>query len=134
MATSREEILEQVKGALSEKLGIDESEITEEASFEEDLGADSLDLVEVVMDLEDQFGLKIQLIGRPDLADSVLPLHGEGLAGGPVKGTVVGYLAGEKLVAVAGFGAARYVVRYRAPLLAGADRAAALEFARSLRR
>ena len=46
-------------GALSEKLGIDESEITEEASFEEDLGADSLDLVEVVMDLEDQFGLKI---------------------------------------------------------------------------
>jgi hypothetical protein len=82
----------------------------------------------------DQFGLKIQLIGRPDLADSVLPLHGEGLAGGPVKGTVVGYLAGEKLVAVAGFGAARYVVRYRAPLLAGADRAAALEFARSLRR
>ena len=44
-----EEILEQVKGALSEKLGIEESEITEEASFEEDLGADSLDLVEVVM-------------------------------------------------------------------------------------
>jgi NADPH-dependent 2,4-dienoyl-CoA reductase/sulfur reductase-like enzyme len=82
----------------------------------------------------DQFGLKIQLIGRPDLADSVLPLHGEGLAGGPVKGTVVGYLAGEKLVAVAGFGAARYVVRYRAPLLAGADRAAALEFARSLQK
>src|SRR6476619_483208 len=59
MATTREEILEQVKGALSEKLGIDESEITEDASFEEDLGADSLDLVEVVMDLEDQFGLKI---------------------------------------------------------------------------
>ena len=59
MANSREEILEQVKSALSEKLGIDESEITEDASFEEDLGADSLDLVEVVMDLEDQFGLKI---------------------------------------------------------------------------
>ena len=59
VAHSREEILEQVKGALSEKLGIEESEITEEASFEEDLGADSLDLVEVVMDLEDQFGLKI---------------------------------------------------------------------------
>jgi acyl carrier protein len=59
VAHSREEILEQVKGALSEKLGIEESEITEEASFEQDLGADSLDLVEVVMDLEDQFGLKI---------------------------------------------------------------------------
>src|SRR4026208_1204621 len=48
-----------MKTALSEKLGIDESEVTEAASFEEDLGADSLDLVEVVMDLEDQFGLKI---------------------------------------------------------------------------
>ena len=59
MAHAREEILEQVKGALAEKLGIEESDITEEASFEEDLGADSLDLVEVVMDLEDQFGLKI---------------------------------------------------------------------------
>ena len=51
MAHTREQILEQLKGALSEKLGIDEAEITEEASFEEDLGADSLDLVEVVMDL-----------------------------------------------------------------------------------
>ncbi|MCS7007427.1 MAG: acyl carrier protein [Gaiellaceae bacterium] len=52
-------MLEQLKSELSEKLGIDESEITEDASFEEDLGADSLDLVEVVMDLEDQFGIKI---------------------------------------------------------------------------
>jgi acyl carrier protein len=59
VAHSREEILSQLQSTLSEKLGIDESEITEGASFEEDLGADSLDLVEVVMDLEDQFGLKI---------------------------------------------------------------------------
>lgn len=59
MAYTREQILEQLKSELSEKLGIDESEITEDASFEEDLGADSLDLVEVVMDLEDQFGIKI---------------------------------------------------------------------------
>ncbi len=59
MALSREEVLEQIKSELSQKLGIEESEITEGASFEEDLGADSLDLVEVVMDLEDQFGLKI---------------------------------------------------------------------------
>lgn len=59
MAYTREQILEQMKSELSEKLGIDESEITEDASFEEDLGADSLDLVEVVMDLEDQFGIKI---------------------------------------------------------------------------
>jgi acyl carrier protein len=59
VAYTREQILEQLKSELSEKLGIDESEITEDASFEEDLGADSLDLVEVVMDLEDQFGIKI---------------------------------------------------------------------------
>jgi len=59
VAHSREEVLEQVKSVLSDKLGIDEGEITDDASFEADLGADSLDLVEVVMDLEDQFGLKI---------------------------------------------------------------------------
>ncbi len=59
MAHSREEVLEQVKGVLSEKLGIEESEITEEAPIEEDLGAASHDLVEVEMDLEDHYGLKI---------------------------------------------------------------------------
>ncbi|GAA4558075.1 FAD/NAD(P)-binding oxidoreductase [Pseudonocardia xishanensis] len=80
----------------------------------------------------DQFGLKIQLIGRPDLADSVEQLHGEGLDGGPIKGTVVGYYAGERLMAVAGFGAARYVVRYRALLQAGATRETARELAASL--
>ena len=57
----------------------------------------------------DQFGLKIQLFGRPEHADGLLPLHGDGLAGGAVKGTVVGMLAGDRLVAVAGFGAARFV-------------------------
>ncbi|MFR9807439.1 FAD-dependent oxidoreductase, partial [Pseudonocardia sp. RS010] len=80
----------------------------------------------------DQFGLKIQLIGRPDLADAILPLHGEGLAGGTIKGTVVGYLRGGRLIAVAGFGAARYIARYRALLLDETDRARALEFAASL--
>jgi acyl carrier protein len=59
MAASREEIYEQVKNVLVEQLGIEESEITEEASFQEDLDADSLDLVELIMELEDQFGIKI---------------------------------------------------------------------------
>jgi len=59
MAASREEIHEQVKNVLVEQLGIDEGAITEEASFQEDLDADSLDLVELIMELEDQFGLKI---------------------------------------------------------------------------
>ncbi len=59
MAASREEIYEQIKGVLVEQLGAEESEITEEASFQEDLDADSLDLVELIMELEDQFGIKI---------------------------------------------------------------------------
>jgi acyl carrier protein len=59
MAASREEILERVKEVLVEQLGVDEGEITESASFQEDLDADSLDLVELIMELEDQFGVKI---------------------------------------------------------------------------
>jgi 3-phenylpropionate/trans-cinnamate dioxygenase ferredoxin reductase subunit len=80
----------------------------------------------------DQFGLKIQLIGDPDEADELLPLHGEGLTGGTIRGTVAGYLAGGRLVAVAGFGAARLIARYRAHVGGDTDRAAALEFAASL--
>lgn len=59
MAAAREEIFEQVKEVLVEKLGVDESEIVESASFQEDLDADSLDLVELIMELEDRFGVKI---------------------------------------------------------------------------
>ena len=59
MAASREEVFERVKEVLTDQLGIDENEITEEASFQEDLDADSLDLVEMIMELEDQFGIKI---------------------------------------------------------------------------
>jgi len=59
MAASREEVSERVKEVLVEQLGIDEAEITDEASFQDDLDADSLDLVELIMELEDQFGIKI---------------------------------------------------------------------------
>jgi acyl carrier protein len=59
MAASREEIFERVKEVLTESLGVDDSEITDEASFQDDLNADSLDLVELIMELEDQFGIKI---------------------------------------------------------------------------
>jgi acyl carrier protein len=59
LAASREEVFERVKDVLTEQLGVDDAEITEEASFQEDLDADSLDLVELIMELEDQFGIKI---------------------------------------------------------------------------
>jgi acyl carrier protein len=59
VALSREEVYERVKSVLSEQLGVEESEVTDEASFQEDLDADSLDLVELIMELEDQFGIKI---------------------------------------------------------------------------
>jgi len=59
VAATREEVFERVKEVLTEQLGVDENEVTEEASFQEDLDADSLDLVELIMELEDQFGIKI---------------------------------------------------------------------------
>jgi len=59
MAATREEVYERVKEVLSEQLGVEEDNITDEASFQEDLEADSLDLVELIMELEDQFGIKI---------------------------------------------------------------------------
>jgi acyl carrier protein len=59
MAASREEVYERVKEVLTTQLGVEEGDISEEASFQEDLDADSLDLVELIMELEDQFGIKI---------------------------------------------------------------------------
>jgi acyl carrier protein len=59
MAASREEVFDRVKEVLAEQVGVDESEITEAASFTDDLDLDSLDLVELIMELEDQFGIKI---------------------------------------------------------------------------
>jgi acyl carrier protein len=56
---SREEVYEQVKEILVERLDIDEGDVTLEASLRDDLKADSLDLVELIMDLEERFGVKI---------------------------------------------------------------------------
>lgn len=53
------ETYDKVKGIIAEKLGVDESEVGRETSFVEDLGADSLDLVELIMALEDEFGIEI---------------------------------------------------------------------------
>lgn len=48
-----------VKAIIAEQLGVDESEVTDNASFVDDLGADSLDTVELVMALEEEFGIEI---------------------------------------------------------------------------
>jgi NADPH-dependent 2,4-dienoyl-CoA reductase/sulfur reductase-like enzyme len=80
----------------------------------------------------DQFGLKIQILGRPELGDDVVPLHGTGLDSGPVRGTVAAYIAGDRVVAVAGFGAARLVARYRPLVAEGAPVRDARELAATL--
>lgn len=56
---NREEVFDQVKEILVERLDIDEDDITTEAHLRDDLKADSLDLVELIMDLEERFGVKI---------------------------------------------------------------------------
>lgn len=55
----REELLKKVRTIVADKLSISEDQVTEGASFIEDLGADSLDTVELVMALEDEFSLDI---------------------------------------------------------------------------
>ena len=50
---------ERVKKIIAEELGVDEDEVTQDATFVEDLGADSLDTVELVMKLEEEFGVEI---------------------------------------------------------------------------
>jgi acyl carrier protein len=61
MATSdkAKEIVEKVKQIISEQLGVEEADVTSSASFVDDLGADSLDTVELVMALEEAFDLEI---------------------------------------------------------------------------
>jgi acyl carrier protein len=52
-------VQEKVKAIIVEQLGVDAEEVTEEASFVDDLGADSLDTVELIMAFEEEFGLEI---------------------------------------------------------------------------
>ncbi|HEY58531.1 MAG TPA: acyl carrier protein [Anaerolineae bacterium] len=53
------DVFEEVKEIIVDLLGVDESKVTPEARFREDLEADSLDLVELIMALEDKFGQEI---------------------------------------------------------------------------
>ena len=56
---SSEEIFEKIKNIIVEQLQVSDTAITEEASFIDDLGSDSLDLVELIMALEEEFGIEI---------------------------------------------------------------------------
>jgi len=56
----RDEIFEKVRTIISEKLGVEEDEVTEESTLDEDLGADSLDLVDLTMAIEDEFGVRVE--------------------------------------------------------------------------
>ncbi len=53
------EVVDRVKKIVIDRLGVEEAEVTLEASFKDDLGADSLDVVELVMELEDEFDIEI---------------------------------------------------------------------------
>ena len=55
----RAQALSELQSILVEQLGVDASEVVETASFSEDLNADSLDLVEMIREMEDKFGVKI---------------------------------------------------------------------------
>jgi len=56
---SSEEIFEKIKNIIVEQLQVSDTNITEDSSFIDDLGADSLDLVELIMALEEEFGIEI---------------------------------------------------------------------------
>ena len=62
------DVAERVKGIIVEHLGVDEETVTETASFIDDLGADSLDTVELVMAFEEEFGCEIP----DDAAEKIL--------------------------------------------------------------
>ncbi|MDO5456885.1 MAG: acyl carrier protein [Atopococcus tabaci] len=52
-------VYEEVKRLIVERMGVDASKITPDTTFKDDLGADSLDMVELVMEMEDHFGVEV---------------------------------------------------------------------------
>ena len=74
---SSEEIFEKVKSIIVEQLGVTETSVTMEASFIDDLGADSLDIVELIMALEEEFDTEIpdadaeKIVTVSDVVDNI---------------------------------------------------------------
>ena len=59
MALNEEEVYKKIKSVIVEQLGVSDEEVSKEASFIDDLGADSLDTVELVLQIEDEFGIDV---------------------------------------------------------------------------
>jgi acyl carrier protein len=78
MSLTREEVLEKVREHLATELEVEPAEITDATRFKEDLDADSLDLYELVMELEDSYGVKMteeeagRIVTVGDAVDHVL--------------------------------------------------------------
>ncbi len=75
-------MLEKMKQYIADQLNIDEDEIVEETNFKDDLGADSLDLYELVMNLEDEYGIEIpaeDLEGIATVGDVITYLKNHGI-------------------------------------------------------
>jgi acyl carrier protein len=78
MAKTRQEIFEQVKETLVDALGVDEDEVTEEATLTSDLGAESIDFLDIVFRLEKTFDIKIprgelfpdEILNNPDFIEN----------------------------------------------------------------
>ena len=69
------EVAERVKAIIVDKLSVEETEVTNEASFTNDLGADSLDTVELIMEFEKEFGISI-----PDEQADTISTVGDAIA------------------------------------------------------
>ena len=93
MAKSRDEIFAQVQSTLVDALGVDEEEVSEGATLTEDLGAESIDFLDIVFRLDNAFGIKIPRVGLfPD--ELVHDLHN--VDDGRSPGAGLRYMIGDK--------------------------------------
>ena len=103
MSELKPEIVEKVRAIVVKQLGVGEAEVKPEKSFVDDLGADSLDIVELVMAMEEEFGFvrqeiyEIVVVGNSTMRDILFKLDVQSIGQKPYKSTIEqAYLAGER--------------------------------------